>query len=91
MSQALQASTLSTRQIGAEITLTYGPGQTMSVFLNGAEFAKGCWWVEGDTYCQDLGPENGGPQCGYVVQNGRKIMWFDMEGYLSDTFEYQQP
>ena len=91
LQQLQQGSTLGGTQSGVEITLTYGPDQAVSLFANGAEVAKGRWWAEGDKYCQDLGPGNGGRQCGYVVQNGQKIMWFDMDGYLSITLEQRQP
>jgi hypothetical protein len=89
--QALQASTLRATQGGAEIIVTYGPGQTVSVFLNGTPLVQGRWWVEGDHYCHDLGPEHGGRQCGQIVLSGNQLTWFDMDGYLSMTFEYGQP
>jgi CubicO group peptidase (beta-lactamase class C family) len=89
--QALQASTLRATQGGAEIIVTYGPDQAVSVSLNGAPLAEGRWWVEGDHYCHDLGPEHGGRQCGQIVLNGNQLTWFDMDGYLSMTFEYGQP
>jgi CubicO group peptidase (beta-lactamase class C family) len=89
--QALQTSTLKVMQSGEDIVATYGPDQTLSVSLNGAPLVEGRWWVEGDHYCHDLGPEYGGRQCSQVVLNGNRLMWFDLDGYLSMTFEYRQP
>jgi hypothetical protein len=70
---------------------TYGPDQTLSVSLNGAPLVEGRWWAEGDHYCHDLGPDYGGRQCGQLVLNGNQLRWFDLDGYLSMTFEYGQP
>jgi CubicO group peptidase (beta-lactamase class C family) len=89
--QALEASTLRVMQSGVELIVTYGPDQTLSVSLNGAPLVEGRWWVEGDHYCHDLGPEYGGRQCGQLVLDGNQLRWFDLDGYLSMTFEYGQP
>jgi hypothetical protein len=89
--QVLQTSTLRVTQSGAEIVVTYGPDQTVSVSLNGAPLAEGRWWTAGDLYCHDLGPENGGRQCGQLVLNGSQLAWFDLDGYQALTFEYRQP
>jgi CubicO group peptidase (beta-lactamase class C family) len=87
----LQASTLCVTQGGAEIIVTYGPDQAVSVSLDGALLTEGRWWVEGDNYCHDLGSEYGGRQCAQVVLNGNQLTWFDLDGYASMTFEYGQP
>jgi CubicO group peptidase (beta-lactamase class C family) len=89
--QALKASTLRVVQSGAEISVTYGPDRALSVSLNGEPLAEGRWWAEGDHYCHDLGPEYGGRQCGQLVLNDNQLKWFDLDGYLSMTFEVGQP
>jgi CubicO group peptidase (beta-lactamase class C family) len=89
--QALEALTLRAIQPGAEIIATYGPDQTVSVSLNGAPLTEGRWWTQGDLYCQDLGPEFGGRQCGQFVLNGNQLTWFDLDGYPSMAFEVGQP
>jgi len=89
--QVLQTSTLSVTQGGAEIVLTYGPDQAVSVSLNGAPLVEGRWWVDGDRYCHDLGPEYGGRQCGHMVLDGNQIMLFDLDGYAVLQLEVGQP
>lgn len=87
--QVLQTGTLSMMQAGAEITVTHGPDQTVSVSLNGAPLVAGRWWIEGDNYCRDLGPEYGGRQCAQLVLDGNRLKYFDMDGYLANTFQRQ--
>jgi hypothetical protein len=89
--QVLGGCTLRITQSGAQITLTYGPNQTVSGSLNGTPLVKlGRWWVEGDHYCHDLGPEYGGRQCYQLVLNGNQMTWFDLDGYANLTVEYRQ-
>jgi hypothetical protein len=39
--------------------------------------------MEGDHYCQDLGLGLDGEQCFQVLQNGNRIMLFDLNGYAA--------
>jgi hypothetical protein len=89
--QVLQASILRGTQSGAEVIVSYGPDLTVAVTLNGEPLTEGRWWAAGDLYCHDLGPEHGGRQCGQLVLNGNQLGWFDLDGYLFMTFEYEQP
>jgi CubicO group peptidase (beta-lactamase class C family) len=88
--QALRGSTLSATQSGAEIAIIYGPEQTLAISLNGTVLAETRWWMEGDHYCHDLGPDYNGRQCYQLLQNDNRITFFDLDGYVSMTFEYQQ-
>jgi hypothetical protein len=76
---------------GLELVVTYGQDDNIAVTLHGAPLTKGRWWIEGDHYCQDLGAEYGGPQCGTIVVNGNEVSSFDLDGYLSMRFEFRQP
>jgi CubicO group peptidase (beta-lactamase class C family) len=89
--QVLQACTLHTTQGNTEITVTSGPGQTLSFSANGEVLVGEVrWWLDGDNYCHDLGPEHGGRQCFQVLQNGGQLAFFDLDGYVSMRFECVQ-
>jgi hypothetical protein len=88
--QALQACTLQTTRSGAEIKITYRPDGTFTVSLNEEALAEARWWLDGDNYCHDLGPENGGRQCFQVLQNGDQLVLFDLDGYALMRFECAQ-
>jgi CubicO group peptidase (beta-lactamase class C family) len=88
---ALRGCTLSGTVCGLELVVTYGQDDSLAVTLNGAPLTEGRWWLEGDHYCEDLGPEYGGRQCSQVVLNGKQISWFDLDGYVSMRLEYRQP
>jgi hypothetical protein len=47
--------------------------------------------MEGDHYCQDLGDGLGGKQCFQVLQNGNRILLFDLEGYAVLQYERVAP
>ena len=90
LAQALQACTFRTTQGNTEISATFRSDQTVSVSANGAVLVETRWWLEGDNYCHDLGPESGGRQCFQVVQNGDQLAFFDLDGYVSMRFECVQ-
>jgi CubicO group peptidase (beta-lactamase class C family) len=90
LSQVLQACTLRTTQGNTEITVIPGPGQTFSLAAYGQVLGEGRWWLDGDNYCHDLGPEVGGPQCFQVLLNGDQLAFFDLDGYVSMRFECSQ-
>jgi CubicO group peptidase (beta-lactamase class C family) len=85
--QALQACSLRSTQGSTDILVTFAPDQTMSVSAySGALVVEARWWLEGDNYCHDLGPEYGGRQCSQVLQNGDQLTFFDLDGYASNHF-----
>jgi CubicO group peptidase (beta-lactamase class C family) len=84
--QVLQACSLRATQGSTEILVTFGPDQTVSVSEYGAVVVETRWWLEGDNYCRDLGPELGGRQCSQVLQNGDQLTFFDLDGYASMHF-----
>ena len=85
--QVLQACSLRATQGSTEILVTFGPDQTMSISAyGGAVVVETRWWLEGDNYCRDLGPEFGGRQCSQVLQNGDQLTFFDLDGYASMHF-----
>ena len=85
--QVLQACSLRSTQGSTDISVTFGPDQTMSVSAyGGAVVVEAPWWLEGDNYCHDLGPEYGGRQCSQVLQNGDQLTFFDLDGYASNHF-----
>jgi CubicO group peptidase (beta-lactamase class C family) len=88
--QVLQACPLRTTQGSAEISVNFGPGKTVSVSAYGAVLVETRWWLDGDNYCHDLGPEFGGRQCFQVLQNGDQLAFFDLDGYVSMRFECVQ-
>jgi len=88
--QVLQACTLRTTQGNTEITVIPGPGQTFSLTAYDQVLGEGRWWLDGDNYCHDLGPEVGGPQCFQVLLNGDQLAFFDLDGYVSMRFECVQ-
>jgi len=59
--QVLQACTLRTTQGSAEVIVTFGPGQTISASAYGAVLVETRWWLDGDNYCHDLGPNLAAP------------------------------
>jgi len=77
--------------VGSEFTLTFAPDQTLSFLENDTLLIKARWWMEGDHYCQDLGDGLGGKQCFQVLQNGNRIMLFDLEGYAVLQYERVAP
>jgi CubicO group peptidase (beta-lactamase class C family) len=89
--QVLQACSLHTTQGETQIFVTFGPDRTMSVSLYGAVVIETRWWLEGDNYCRDLGPEYGGRQCSQVVQNGDQLTFFDLDGYATMHFACTPP
>ncbi len=91
LEQALTDCILRTTQGGMQISVAFGPEQSMTVSLYGAQVVQGRWWAEGELFCQDLGPEYGGRQCGYVVRNGNQVRWFSLDGYAESVFEVVQP
>jgi CubicO group peptidase (beta-lactamase class C family) len=88
--QVLQACTLRTTQGNTEISVTFGPDQTVSFSARGAVLGETRWWLDGDNYCHDLGPQSGGRQCFQVLQNGNQLAFFDLDGYVSMRFECVQ-
>jgi CubicO group peptidase (beta-lactamase class C family) len=85
--QVLQACSLRSTQGSTDILVTFGPDQIMSVSAYGGALAvEARWWLEGDNYCHDLGPEYGGRQCSQVLQNGDQLTFFDLDGYASNHF-----
>ena len=77
--------------VGSEFTLQIDPDHTLSLFENDTLLVKGRWWMEGDHYCQNLGDGLGGKQCFQVLQNGNRIMLFDLEGYAGLQYERVAP
>lgn len=77
--------------VSSEYTLQIDPDHTLSLFQNDTLLVKGRWAIEGDQYCQDLGPGLDGRQCYQVLQNGNRIMLFDQEGYAVLQFERVTP
>jgi CubicO group peptidase (beta-lactamase class C family) len=90
LAQVLEACTLRSTQGNMEISVAFGPDQTVSVSADGAVLVETRWWLEGDNYCRDLGPELGGRQCFQVLQNGDQVALFDLDGYVSMRFECVQ-
>jgi len=88
--QVLQACPLRTTQGSAEIIVTFGPGQSVSVSAYGAVLVETRWWLDGDNYCHDLGPEFGGRQCFQLVRNDNQLTFFDLDGYVSMRFDCAQ-
>jgi CubicO group peptidase (beta-lactamase class C family) len=88
--KVLQACTLRTTQGSAEIIVTFGLGQTVSVSAYGAVLVETRWWLDGDNYCHDLGPESGGRQCFQLVRNDNQLTFFDLDGYVSMRFDCAQ-
>lgn len=87
LSQAFIGKTLHAWQGGIEIT-TYHTDHSISVQLEGMNVTQGRWWVEGDNYCHDLGPDYGGRQCFQILQHGNELTLFDLDGYATMTFQY---
>jgi hypothetical protein len=75
---------------GSEVTVTFGPDKTLSLSVNGTLLAKGTWWLDGDNYCHDLGADFGGSECFQVIQNGSRILLFDLDGYAVLQLEVVQ-
>jgi CubicO group peptidase (beta-lactamase class C family) len=73
--------------VNSKFTLTLDSDQTLSLFENDTLLVKGRWWMEGDHYCQDLGLGFGGKQCFQVLQNGNRIILFDLDGYAALQLE----
>lgn len=77
--------------VSSMYTLTFDPDQTLSIFESDALLGKGRWWMESDHYCQDLGDGLGGKQCFQVLQNGNRLMLFDLERYATLQYEKLAP
>jgi len=72
---------------GSEVTVTFGPDKTLSLSVNGTLLAKGTWWLDGDNYCHDLGADFGESECFQVIQNGSRILLFDLDGHAALQLE----
>jgi CubicO group peptidase (beta-lactamase class C family) len=91
LTKVLQECSLRSTQGANEIFVTFGPDQTMSVSSDGSVVGVTRWWLEGNNFCYDLGPEGGGHECSQVVQNGYQLTFFDLDGYATMHLECVLP